>query len=130
MALGLPDGVGGGGHRGGGLLLPLDLAGEALLVGLADAVLDGRSGEFVLEMCGLALTSDIGAALHQALQTARRSLEPYVTGATYLNFTEGAERQERTATAYSDDHMRRLQAVKDAVDSADRYCHGFGVTPR
>jgi hypothetical protein len=81
-------------------------------------------------MCGLALTSDVGAALHAALQTARGALAPFVTGATYLNFTEGAERQERTASAYSADHLRRLQAVKDAVDSADRYCHGFGVTPR
>lgn len=90
----------------------------------------GRSGEFVLEMCGLALTADIGAALHGRLSTTRGELAPYVTGATYLNFTEGAERQERTESAYSADHLRRLQAVKDAVDSADRYCHGFGVTPR
>ena len=90
----------------------------------------GRSGEFLLEMVGLALTADIGAALHALLQSARADLAPYVTGATYLNFTEGAERQERTASAYSADHLRRLQAVKDAVDSADRFCHGFGVTPR
>jgi hypothetical protein len=90
----------------------------------------GRSAEFVLEMVGLALTADIGAALHALLQSTRAQLAPYVTGATYLNFTEGAERQQRTPTAYSADNFRRLQAVKDAVDSADRFCHGFGVTPR
>ncbi|MCU1361481.1 MAG: mcrA 1, partial [Ilumatobacteraceae bacterium] len=90
----------------------------------------GRSGEFLLEMVGLALTPEIGAAVHSLFQSARAEMAPYVTGATYLNFTEGAERQQRTNSAFSAENLRRLQAVKDAVDSADRYCHGFGLTPR
>jgi hypothetical protein len=89
----------------------------------------GRSGEFLLEIGGLAMTPDIGAALHGALQNARTELAPFVTGATYLNFTEGAERQQRTSSAYSPEHLERLQAVKATVDSADRFCHGFAVSP-
>jgi hypothetical protein len=106
-------------------------AGGAVRANAVHAANDrGRSGEFVLEVVGLALTADIGAALHAQLESVRAELAPYVTGATYLNFTEGAERQQRTASAFSPEHLRRLQAVKDAVDSADRFCHGFGVTPR
>jgi hypothetical protein len=106
-------------------------AGGAIRANAIHAANDrGRSSEFVLEMVGLAMTADIGAAVHALMQNTRAALAPHVTGATYLNFTEGAERQQRTATAYSPQHLQRLQAVKDAVDSADRFCHGFGVTPR
>ena len=113
------------------LFLEIRHAGGAVRANAIHSANDaGRSGEFVLAIGGLAITADIGAALHAAQQQARAELAPYVTGAAYLNFTEGSERQERTNSAFSADHLRRLQAVKDAVDSADRFCHGFGVTPR
>jgi hypothetical protein len=113
------------------LMAEIRHAGGAVRANAVHAANDtGRSGEFLLEMVGLALTADMGAALHAHLQATRAALAPFVNGATYLNFTEGLERQERTASAYSQAHLRRLQAVKDAMDSADRFCHGFGVTPR
>lgn len=119
------------GHMPLVLMTEIRHAGGAIRANAVHAANDrGRSGEFLLEMVGLALTADIGAALHAVFQSVRADLAPFVTGATYLNFTEGAERQERTASAYSAHHLRRIQAVKDAVDSADRFCHGFGVTPR
>ncbi|MGD9704335.1 MAG: FAD-binding oxidoreductase [Acidimicrobiia bacterium] len=89
----------------------------------------GRSGEFLLEMVGIAPHPHAGLALEAHLRYTRLALAPFVTGAAYLNFMEGREKQERTPTAYSADHLRRVQAVKAAVDPDDRFCHGFGITP-
>jgi hypothetical protein len=89
----------------------------------------GRSGEFLLEMVGLAMDPELGAALDAHLRETRRRLAPFVTGATYLNFTEGAEKQERTESAFSAEHLDRVRAVKTAVDGEDRFSHGLAITP-
>ena len=51
-----------------------------------------------------------------------------MTGATYLNFTEGRERQERSSSAFGAEHYARLGVVKAALDPSDRFCHGVTVT--
>ncbi len=105
-------------------------AGGAIREKAAGAANDrGRSGEFLLEMVGLAMHPHAGLALEAHLRYARRALAPYVNGSVYLNFTEGREKQERTATAFSAEHLRRVRAVKAAVDGDDRFSHGFGITP-
>ena len=53
----------------------------------------GRSGEIVLELCGLAFTPELGAAVESFMTTVRAALKPYVTGAVYLNFLEGEEKR-------------------------------------
>jgi len=89
----------------------------------------GRSGELLLEMVGFVPNPHAGLALEAHLRYTRLALAPYVTGAAYLNFMEGREKQERTETAFSAEHLSRVQAVKAAVDPDDRFCHGFGITP-
>lgn len=89
----------------------------------------GRSGELLLEMVGFVPYPHAGLALEAHLRHTRQALAPYVTGAAYLNFTEGRERQDRTDAAFSAEHLSRVQAVKAAVDPDDRFCHGFGITP-
>lgn len=105
-------------------------AGGAIRTNAAKAANDrGRSGEFLLEMVGFVPHPHAGLALEAHLRHTRLALAPFVTGATYLNFTEGREKQERSAAAYSPEHLRRLQAVKTSVDPDDRFSHGFGITP-
>ena len=46
-----------------------------------------------------------------------------------LAFTEGREKQERSASAFGPEQRGRLEQVKGAVDPADRFCHGISVRP-
>jgi FAD/FMN-containing dehydrogenase len=48
-----------------------------------------------------------------------------VTGAAYLNFTEGEEKVRRGASAFSPENLRRMQKLKAWVDPDDRFAHGF-----
>ena len=105
-------------------------AGGAIRANAAGAVNDrGRSGELLLEMVGMVFGPEHGMALEAHIERTRQALAPFVTGAAYLNFMEGEDKRERSASAYSDGHMVRLQAVKDAVDGGDRFSHGFGIVP-
>jgi hypothetical protein len=83
----------------------------------------------VLELAGLVTHPRAGLALEAHMRRTRRALAPYMNGSAFLNFTEGRERQERTATAYSPEHLRRLRTVKAAVDADDRFSHGLGIHP-
>lgn len=87
-----------------------------------------RSGEFLLEMVGVPTDAHVALALEAHLRWTRAALAPFVTGAAYLNFTEGPEKQERTASAFSAGHLARLRAVKQALDPRDRFSHGLGLT--
>ncbi|MGV9712058.1 FAD-binding protein [Gordonia sp. NPDC003424] len=114
--------------------MPLILFGEIRHAGGAigrnagDAVNDrGRSGTFLLEMCSIVPDPHTGLAIESAQRLTRKALEPFVTGATYLNFTEGGERSARSASAFSDEHRRRLVAIKQALDPENRFCHGVAI---
>ncbi|MCC3324794.1 BBE domain-containing protein [Gordonia bronchialis] len=84
----------------------------------------GRRQEFLVELGAVVPDPHVGLAIESALRLARRDLEPYVTGAAYLNFTEMEERSARSASAFSDDHRRRLAALKAKLDPRNRFCHG------
>lgn len=114
--------------------MPLIMFGEIRHAGGAigrhagDAVNDrGRSGTFLLELCSMVPDPHVGLAIESAQRLTRQALAPYVTGATYLNFTEGEERSARTASAFSDEHRRRLTAIKQALDPDNRFCHGMAI---
>ncbi|MFW0796840.1 FAD-binding oxidoreductase [Gordonia sp. CPCC 205515] len=103
-------------------------AGGAIGRNAADAANDlGRSGTFLLEIGSVVPDPHVGLAIESAQRLTRKALEPYVTGAAYLNFTEGAERSARTASAFSDDHLRRLTAIKQSLDPDNRFCHGVAI---
>jgi hypothetical protein len=104
--------------------------GGQVRAGAASAANDlARSAEFVLELVGVPANEHVGLALEAHLRHTRAALAPHVTGAAYLNFTEGAEKQARTASAFSAAHLARLRAVKAALDPHDRFSHGFRLTP-
>jgi FAD/FMN-containing dehydrogenase len=106
-------------------------AGGAVKRNAAHAANDrGRSGEYLLEMVGIPMDGHVALALEAHLRHTREALAPYVTGATYLNFTEGSEKQDRTASAFSPHHLARLRAVKAVLDPDDVFCHGFDLTDR
>lgn len=87
-----------------------------------------RDAEFVLELVGVVMDAHHGLALEAHLRHTRRKLAPHVTGAAYLNFTEGTEKQERSASAFRPEHLARVQAVKAALDVENRFCHGVAIT--
>ena len=89
----------------------------------------GRSGEFLCHFGGLVMGPEMGAALKGAMAATRARLTPFVNGAVYINFLEGAEKQERTPEAYDRAAFARLGEIKAAVDADNRFCHGFAITP-
>ena len=89
----------------------------------------GRSGEFIFEMGGMVPFPELGPVVKAHLDATRARLAPYVNGAVYLNFTEGEEKQERTAEAFSAAAMSRLEQVKAELDADNRFTHGFKIDP-
>ncbi|ATD71212.1 MULTISPECIES: FAD-binding oxidoreductase [Gordonia] len=100
-------------------------AGGAIARGAARAANDrARSGRFLLELISIVPDPHVALAVESTLRVTRTELAPYVTGATYLNFTSGAERAGRAAESYSVEHRRRLLEIKATLDPHDRFCHG------
>jgi hypothetical protein len=119
-------------HGGPPLLLFTEIrhAGGAIrtkAVGVSNA--RGRSGEFLVELGGLVMGPEMGAALKGVMDATRAQLKPYVNGAVYINFLEGAEKQERTHEAYDRAAFARLGEIKAGVDADNRFCHGFAIEP-
>jgi hypothetical protein len=73
---------------------------------------------------------EMGAALKALLAATRKQLAPYVNGAVYINFLEGAEKQERTHEAYHAADFAQLGEMKAELDRDNRFCHGFAIPPR
>ncbi|MGV9795136.1 FAD-binding protein [Gordonia sp. NPDC003422] len=100
-------------------------AGGAIAAHAAEAANDrGRCDEFLLEMGAIVPDPHVGLAVESALRLTRRALEPYVTGAAYLNFTEFEERADRSASAFSEIHRQKIAAIKTDLDPQNRFCHG------
>lgn len=109
------------GERGGVAWAGIRHAGGAVRA-RAEAAVNGagRADPFLLELCG---------GTPAARTAARDRLQPFVTGATFLNLVDGDERRERTTTSFRSDHLARLRAVKHTLDPHDRFRHGLAVTP-
>ncbi|WP_088283171.1 FAD-binding protein [Kineosporia sp. A_224] len=104
--------------------------GAAVRRGAAGAPNDrARTAEFVLEYVTVAADEARAHAVERHYTQTRDRLAPFVTGATYLNFTEGAEKAARTASAAGGAAWQRLRTLKSALDPANRFCHGFVVPP-
>ncbi|MYR05388.1 FAD-binding protein [Gordonia sp. SID5947] len=103
-------------------------AGGAVARGAAASPNDrGRNGTFLLEIASIVPDPQLALAVESALRLTREALAPFVTGAAYVNFLEGAEKSERSATAFSDGNRRRLAAIKAALDPENRFCHGVAL---
>ncbi len=83
-----------------------------------------RSAEFFFNTVAVAAVEHAELAIDAQFRQLRRQLAPFTTGAAYLNFLEGRERQERTAQAFSHGHLNRMRVVKSALDADDRFAHG------
>lgn len=100
-------------------------AGAAVARGASAAPNDrGREGTFLLELGSVVPDPHVGLAVESAQRLTRQALAPYVTGAAYLNFLEGDEKAARSASAFSQTNLRRLNAIKSALDPENRFCHG------
>ena len=120
-------------HLDGGRLLVLGEIrhlGGAIRRGAAAAPNDrARTAELCLEYVTVQGEEHRRHAVDRLYARTRDRLAPYVTGATYLNFTELAEKGARTRTACGTGAWQRLRTLKTALDPDDRFCHGFAVPP-
>lgn len=103
--------------------------GGAVRTRAAGASIDrSRAAEFFFNTVAVAAVEHAELAIDAQFRQLRRELQPYTTGAAYLNFLEGAERCQRTADAFSQENFRRLQVVKGALDVEDRFAHGLPLS--
>lgn len=88
----------------------------------------GGTTDLLLEVVAITPTPEAGVAAKALLEQLHRQLAPATTGGTYLNFTEGEEKQSRSASGFEADALERLRAVKAEIDPADVMSHGVDVT--
>jgi len=79
----------------------------------------GRRDQFLITLADIAGSPE----------ALRRRLEPFVTGAVYLDRTDGVERAQRTRSAFGSEQWDRLCAVKAALDPTNRFRHGLVIEP-
>ena len=88
----------------------------------------GRTSDLLLEMVGATPTPEATELVRSVQAGVRRRLAPFTTGGTYLNFTEGEEKQDRSASGFDPAALERLRAVKAEVDPEDVMSHGVDVS--
>jgi FAD binding domain/Berberine and berberine like len=71
---------------------------------------------FAMFAAGIAMTAEMGAAMHAHVEVIQSALAKWDAGRDYLNFTERREKGERF---FGDATYRRLQTVKAQVDPED-----------
>jgi hypothetical protein len=96
--------------------------------GRGDGPTLGGTSELLLEVVAITPTPELQVAAKALIADLRRQLAPATTGGTYLNFTEGEEKQVRSASGFEADALERLRVVKAEVDPDDVMSHGIDVT--
>jgi hypothetical protein len=81
-------------------------------------------GAFALFAVGMAMTPEMGAAVEAHVERVVEAMDPWGAGLRYLNFTE---RQADASAFFPEGTLRRLQAVKRAVDPGDVLCANHPV---
>jgi FAD/FMN-containing dehydrogenase len=83
-------------------------------------------GAFALFAVGMKMTPEMGAAVEAHVDRVIEAMDPWDAGRRYLNFTE---RSSDAAAFFPEGTLRRLQAVKRAVDPGDVFCSNHPVPP-
>jgi hypothetical protein len=97
-------------------------------LGRGDGVALGRTSDLLLEVVAAVPTPEAEVGVRATLAGLRDRLAPSTTGGTYLNFTEGEEKQARSSSGFGPEALERLRAVKAEVDPQDVMSHGVDVT--
>jgi len=84
-------------------------------------------GEHVVSAVGVVMAPDVAPAVTEALDTVVAAMEPWATGAEYLNF---ADRPGDASKGFDQETYARLREVKAAVDPDGLFvaAHPVGVT--
>ncbi|MEV4510555.1 FAD-binding oxidoreductase [Dactylosporangium sp. NPDC049525] len=116
-----------GPDSGTSLLVPAELRqlGGALgRAGEGAGALARLDGAFALFSCGIAATPEMGAAAVADAGRVVSALQPWATGSQYLNF---AEERVAAETAYEPAALRRLRAIRAAVDPSGLFVANHGI---
>ena len=81
-------------------------------------------GAFALFAVGMAMTPEMGAAVEAHVERVIEAMDPWDAGRRYLNFPE---RSADASAFFPEGTLRRLQAVKRAVDQGDVFCANHPV---
>ena len=76
------------------------------------------------------MTPEMAQAVQAHLAFVTEAMNPYKTGATYVNFLEldGAS-PERVRAAYSPEDWERLVELKDRYDPQNLFCFNRNIPP-
>lgn len=88
-----------------------------------------RDASLILQLVGVAPTSEALQKLRQYTSEVRRALQPNLTGGVYLNFTVAEEAREHTQKAYTPENYRRLTALKAKYDPDNLFRFSFDIPP-
>jgi hypothetical protein len=116
------------GPGSGSPLLSVELRqlGGALAVPPAEhGALASIGGAFAFFAVGMAMDDASGAAIAAHIERVAEAMDPWDAGRRYLNFTE---RPSEPGAFFPAVTLRRLQAVKHAVDPSDVFCANHPVT--
>jgi hypothetical protein len=89
--------------------------------------LDRVDGDFALFAGSPPMVPELAPVIDAHLSKVLAAVEPYATGARYMNF---AERKTDTSSAYAAATYDRLRAVKAAYDPADVIKANHHIAPR
>lgn len=80
---------------------------------IGSGALSHIEGDYVFMSAGIAATPELAAASHAATHGLVDALQPWSTGRNYLNF---AESRVAAGTAFDEDQLNLLRAVRSAYD--------------
>lgn len=95
----------------------------------ANVAAKGRVDEFLLQATSVIPAPELAAVVAEAHRALRSALAPFVTGAAYVNFLEGADKRSRTAEAFSPEAYAELCVVKGKVDPGNAFDYSLAVSP-
>jgi hypothetical protein len=96
----------------------------------ASSAFGHRDMRFILFMIGLVTNPERDIALARHMRTAKATLQPHITGQTYLNFlgdTDGGA--ARVRAAYKPDTYARLVALKNRYDPTNMLRFNRNIPP-
>ena len=83
-----------------------------------------RDGRFLLQMVGIAGPVHDGPAIRRHQELVKVALGRGLSGRTYLNVLDGAERRAAAATSIDAVDLRAIAELRDAVDPDDLLRYG------
>jgi FAD/FMN-containing dehydrogenase len=88
-----------------------------------------RAETLHIQLVGATHTLEQRFHLGKYVELFKGELQPYLSGAVYMNYLEGSESRERIQDGFSPEAYRRLRELKARYDPDNRFGFGFNIQP-